>query len=307
MGYRDRPRRVHGTVLTLSVIGAGRVGRTLCRLLHRNGLFAIGDVLNRTAESAEAAASFIGAGRPTEDWSRLGHADLYMLSVPDDAIEVCVGRLRSTGVVRRGSIVFHVSGSKPSSVLAPLADDGARIASLHPVKSFADPGRAAETFAGTACALEGDAEACAVLGPAIERCGGRVFRIDSKQKLVYHAATVFASNYAVALIDVALRCFERADVDRERAFSIALPLIRGTVENVARLGTVDALTGPIARGDAALVDEQLRALEAWDPRVAALYAELGLYALELSRRQGSADGAALERIAARLRDAAGKP
>lgn len=288
-------------MLTLSVIGAGRVGKALCCLWRRQGVFAIGGVLNRTLESAQAAASFIGAGRPVEDWARLEPADLYMLSVPDDAIEACAERLRAAAVVPRGAIVFHCSGSKSSSVLAPLEAAGAQVASLHPVKSFADPGRAAESFAGTECALEGDPEACAVLETAIERCGGRVFRIDAEQKLVYHAATVFASNYVVALIEVVLRCFEHAGIGADRAMSIALPLVRGTIENIAGLGTVDALTGPIARGDSALVGDQLRALAGHDPEIAALYARLGLHALDLSRRQGSADAAALERIAERLR------
>lgn len=291
-------------MLTLSVIGAGRVGRTLCRLWLEHGVLAIGDVLNRTTESAEAAVAFIGAGRPIADWKRLEPADVYMMSVPDDAIEDCVERLRGSGAVPRGAIVFHCSGSKPSSVLAPLAEEGTRIASVHPVKSFADPGRAVQTFDGTECALEGDAEACALLETAIERCGGRVFRVDAEHKLVYHAATVFASNYAVALLEVALRCFERAGLGRDRALSIAMPLIRGTIENVGLLGTVDALTGPIARGDAALVGAQLRALADWDRGLAALYARLGQYALELSLRQGSADAAALARIAERLRGAA---
>jgi len=287
-------------MLTLSVIGAGRVGRTLCRLWRQNEVFAIGDVRNRSAESTQAAAEFIGAGRPIDDWARLARADLYMLSVPDDAIEDCVERLRAAVVVPRGAIVFHCSGSKSSAVLGPLAEDGARIASMHPVKSFADPGLAVETFDGTECALEGDAEACAVLESAIERCGGHVFRVDAGQKLVYHAATVFASNYVVALMEVALRCFERAGIGRDRALPIALPLVRGTIDNIGCLGTVDALTGPIARGDSALVGAQLRALADWDGHVAALYAFLGSYALDLSRRQGSADSASLERIAERL-------
>lgn len=280
----------------LSVIGAGRVGRTLCRLWRRQGIFAIGDVLNRRADSAREAVAFIGAGRPIDDWSRLERADVYMVSVPDDAIEGCVARLATLDVVAPGAIVFHCSGSKSSSQLAPLRTAGARIASLHPVKSFADPTEAAESFGGTPCGLEGDPDACSVLERAVERCGGSTFRIEAEHKLVYHAATVFASNYLVGLMEVALRCFERSGVDRAQALSITLPLVRGTVENVGRLGTADALTGPIARGDAALVAEQLRALAAWDKSVATLYARLGRYALELSATQGSADPGALERI-----------
>src|SRR5690606_13610867 len=123
----------------LAVIGAGRVGKALCRVWRQQSVFTIGDVLNRRAGSARAATSFIGAGRPIDDWAQLRRADVLMLSVPDDAITACVDKLKNSKAVGPGTIVFHCSGSKPSSLLAPLEASGARVASVHPVKSFADP------------------------------------------------------------------------------------------------------------------------------------------------------------------------
>ena len=52
------------------------------------------------------------------------------------------------------------------------------------------------------------------------------------------------------------------------------PLVRETLENVLALGTARALTGPIARGDDAVVKRHLEALSAWDARIAAIYREL---------------------------------
>jgi predicted short-subunit dehydrogenase-like oxidoreductase (DUF2520 family) len=63
-----------------------------------------------------------------------------------------------------------------------------------------------------------------------------------------------------------------------------------------------ALTGPIARGDAATVARHLAAL-ASDPalnEIAAVYRLLGRRALALARAQGRADAAALAAIAALL-------
>jgi predicted short-subunit dehydrogenase-like oxidoreductase (DUF2520 family) len=288
-------------MLKLSVIGAGKLGKTLCRLFARDGVFAIGDILNRGLDSARAASAFIGSGRAIADWAQLETADVYMLAVPDDAIAPCAQKLAAREIVAPGSIAFHCSGSKPSSVLAALRTAATEIASLHPVKSFAEPAHAVATFPGTSCALEGDPRACAVLKEALERCGGHAFSIDADQKLVYHAGTVFVSNYLVSLCEVAFECFDRAGMSRDEARSIALPLLRGTIENIGRLGTADALTGPIARGDSALVIEQLRALLDWDRDIGELYARLGQYAVELSERRKSADAAALERIVEALR------
>jgi predicted short-subunit dehydrogenase-like oxidoreductase (DUF2520 family) len=74
------------------------------------------------------------------------------------------------------------------------------------------------------------------------------------------------------------------------------PLVRETADNVFRLGTVKALTGPIARGDDAVVARQLAALAQWDARIAVIYRELGVIAVRLSRDQGEASAAALDRI-----------
>jgi predicted short-subunit dehydrogenase-like oxidoreductase (DUF2520 family) len=283
-------------MLTLSVIGCGKVGKTLGRVWSDARVFDIGDVLNRRPDSARAATDFIGAGRPVAAWTELGRADVFMLSVPDDAIGPCAQRLAQQKTVAPGAIVFHCSGAKASGLLAELRTVGAEVASLHPVKSFADPRRAAETFPGTVCALEGDSRACAVLDEAIGRAGGRCLRVGADRKLVYHAGTVFVSNYLVSLLEVGVRCFVEAGMTRKQALSIALPLARGTLENVAALDTVDALTGPIARGDSGLVGDQLAALLDRYPDIGELYAMLGHYALELSRRRTSADPAALDKI-----------
>jgi predicted short-subunit dehydrogenase-like oxidoreductase (DUF2520 family) len=74
------------------------------------------------------------------------------------------------------------------------------------------------------------------------------------------------------------------------------PLVRETVDNVFKLGTTQSLTGPIARGDQAVVARQLDALAAWNPRIAEIYRQLGAVAVELARAQGSADPAALAAI-----------
>lgn len=284
----------------LSIIGGGRVGKTLGHLWALERVFEIGDVLTRRSDSAHAAAAFIGAGRPRTDWRQLAAAEVFMIAVPDDAIGECADRLSNHGIVAPGAIAFHVSGSRSSAALRVLRDSGARVASLHPVKSFADPARAIASFSGTYCALEGDADACAVLRSAVARCGGRCFAIDPDQKLVYHAGTVFASNYVVSLCEVAFRCFERAGMTREQASAVALPLLRGTIDNVAGLGAADALTGPIARGDDNLVGEQLRTLLASDAAVGELYARLGRYAVELAVQRAQADRDALALIDAEL-------
>jgi len=286
---------------TLNIIGCGRVGRTLGRLWTDAGVFRVQDILNRSPGSAARAVDFVGAGTAVRDCASLRHADVCMISVADDSIAECCGTLAGSGRLRAGSVVFHCSGGLSSTVLSAASQHGALAASVHPLKSFADPSVAVDSFPGTFCGLEGDAAAVDLLRAAFQHIGAETFAVDAELKAVYHAATVVASNYLVALLDVALRAGGQAGLPRAMALKLIAPLVRGTVDNVFRLDTTAALTGPIARGDHALVQRHCEALRSWDPDVERLYRELGKVALELSRAQGSAepeDLAELERVLA---------
>ena len=278
---------------TLNIIGCGRVGSTLARLWTQDGAFTIQDMLDRRLEQSQAAVAFIGQGRAVNAVGQMRSAEVWMLSPPDDQIVACCTALAASGLLTAGNIVFHCSGALPSHDLAPAAARGAVVASVHPLKSFADPAGAAQTFRGTHCAAEGDAAALAVLRPAFERIGGIVSEIDPGFKTIYHAASVIVCNYLTALLETGLRCYEKSGFERETALRMMEPLVRETLDNVFKLGTVQALTGPIARGDHAVVAHQLEALGAWDPRIAAIYRPLGAVAVELARAQGKADADAL--------------
>lgn len=288
---------------TLNVVGAGRVGRTLARLWQGGRTFRIGSVLTRSAASAREAVTFIGAGRAADAIAHMDPAEVWMLATPDGEIAGCCAALARSGLLRAGDIVFHVSGALGSAELKAADAVGAGIASVHPLKSFADPVEAARTFAGTRCVAEGGASALTTLRPAFEAAGARVSEIDPQHKVLYHAASVMVCNYLTALLETGLRGYAAAGIGREVAPSVMEPLVRETVDNVFRLGTTGALTGPIARGDADVVAGHLAALHALDPAMAALYRQLGAVALDLARAQGSAGAEALDRLERMLRDA----
>lgn len=282
---------------TLTVIGCGRVGKTLARLWGQSRVFEICDLFDHKLGNAEACVRFAGAGRAVADYGELRPADLWLIASPDRHIVSCCEALAKADVLRGGNIVFHCSGAMPSRDLGPAKELGAFIAGVHPLKSFADPGLAAQTFSGTYCALEGDAEALDILGQAVGQIGGKAIAIDPEFKTVYHAAGVIVCNYLTALLEIGLRCYERAGLSRETALQVIEPLVRETVDNVFTLGTVRALTGPVARGDFPVIARQIQALAGWDRSVGDIYQRLGAVALELSRAQGSASREALDRIA----------
>lgn len=288
---------------TLSIIGGGKVGRALGRRWTQAKVFSIGQVLTRKLESAQAAVEFIGAGTAIGELSAIEPADAFFLAVPDDEISEVAKQLAATGMIMFGAICWHASGAVPSSALKPVKDVGAEIASLHPVKSFADPAQAAETFAGTPCVIEGTSEACQLLSEACRAIGGTPIQVtmSNRDKAVYHAGTALASNCLVALAEVAVQCLEQAGFQREQALQLLGPLMTGSVQNISKLGTVAALTGPISRGEVGTVARHLAALEGSKPLIVQAYRLLGQLTVDVARKQDGANQETLNTIQVLLR------
>jgi len=269
---------------TLNLVGAGHVGRVLGRLFAASGAFALQDVLTRSPASAQAAVAFIGAGQACTDAMQLRPAQAWLLAVSDDQIEPVAAQLAQTHDLT-GAVVFHCSGAKASAALQAVGAGGALVASVHPIRSFADPQQVAREFAGTFCGVEGDAAALALLGPAFETIGACLVPIDGAAKTVYHAAAVFASNYLTTVLDAALRAYQAAGIPEAVARELAQPLATETLANVFRLGPAAALSGPIARGDLATVARQEQALLDWDEATGHLYGALVPPTTDLARRK----------------------
>lgn len=270
---------------TINIIGCGNVGTVLARLWVESGVLTIQDVMNRSMASAARAVSFIGAGRPLDAFKDLCAADIYLIGTPDDRIAQCCRDLADTGLLKPGDIVFHCSGALPSSVLQSASRRGASVASVHPIRSFAEPEQLVRSFAGTFCGVEGDRGAVDILEQCFSSIGAQLVPIDAQFKSVYHSAAVFASNYLVTLLDTAIEAYAAAGVPRDVALGLMEPLVRGTVDNVFRLGPTDALTGPIARGDTATVVRQYRAVSVWNKRCGLLYKLLGKLTADIAARK----------------------
>lgn len=274
-------------MLTLNIIGAGKVGKTFGYLLSTKQCYKINDVLTRSKQTSAQACEFIKSGRPIDSYTELTPADVYLVAVTDDQITNVVNELKSKKILQPGNIVFHCSGATSSEILAELQSEGALIASLHPVKSFGNPGDNIHNFANTVCTVEGDKPACEYLTKIFNKLGAKVHPISSKNKLLYHASFVFSCNYFVSLIDVALQLLEQTGIKRTTAVEILEPLILGSWQQIKSLGTAKALTGPIARGDSELVKMQLDSVNEADQELGNLYKVLGKLTLELAVKKNT--------------------
>jgi predicted short-subunit dehydrogenase-like oxidoreductase (DUF2520 family) len=106
----------------------------------------------------------------------------------------------------------------------------------------------------------------------------------AKDKLLYHAAAVFATNFLPVLQATADQLWRDSGMPDAIALQVREKLLHNAVTNILSLGPVAALTGPAARGDLALVQRQGEAVTAWDPATGDAYQALSRLAAKMASR-----------------------
>lgn len=292
--------------LRVAIAGAGRVGTALALGLLEQGAVLVG-YLNRTEAGRRRAGALLGEKAAGSLAALLAvRPDLILLTVPDSALPQAVKELHAalTGPDQeQRPAVAHTSGAISVNVLDPLASAGCVTFGVHPLQTFCEAASGVEKLPGTAFAVTPGPRGGYEFGAGLARgLGGHAFPLADADRPLYHAAAVMASNYLVALEHVAEELFQAAGLPAAAALEAFLPLVRGAVDNLAAQGTVQALTGPLTRGDEGTVALHLEVLQARRPDALPLYRTLGLATLELVQRRGNVPAATLARMAALLGD-----
>jgi predicted short-subunit dehydrogenase-like oxidoreductase (DUF2520 family) len=290
----------------VAIVGAGRVGSALGRLLHKRG-WRIGPVVTRSLTTARAAIRRIGAGKPQASVSDavLG-VDLILIATPDRTIgetAEALARLCNVNVPSRkawrGKIVLHTSGALGSDVLKPLALRGAATGSLHPMQTFGS--RNVPPLAGCTCAIEGSAAAVRMAQRICRELDGVPVVLPQRQKAAYHAAAALAAGHILAVIETASRILMSAGFTRPRATRALLPLTRQTLANYERAGARAAWTGPLNRGDFAVIERHLEALRRFPREYREAYDVLSRLGVKVLAKSSILRKRQLERTLSRIK------
>jgi predicted short-subunit dehydrogenase-like oxidoreductase (DUF2520 family) len=258
---------------TLSIVGAGRAGRGLGRVLHDLG-WKIQIVADRNLTKARAAVRAIGAGIPADELNRqMLESAVVLITTQDGLIESVAKELAEIGGQEwRGKIVLHTSGALDCSALKPLADLGAATGSVHPMQTFGE--QSPPELAGRTFGIEGSPVALKVSRKMVRQMGGVAVRLLGANKAAYHSSAVFASGHVLALMETAIRLLMAQGFTRRQAVRTLVPLTRQTLDNFESLGARAAWTGPIARGDYATMQRHVKALEDFPPEYLDAYMAL---------------------------------
>ena len=169
--------------MRIVIIGSGNLATQLSLALKEAGKDII-QVYSRTEEHARTLAEKIGCGFTTsvDDVNR--KADLYIVSIKDDAIRAMAAKLTGVGTV------IHTAGSIPMNVFSGHAD---HYGVLYPMQTFSKNRKV--DFREIPCFIEAsDAETLAAIRQLAECISDHVVDCDSERRKKMHLAAVLACN-----------------------------------------------------------------------------------------------------------------
>ncbi len=229
--------------MNLGIVGFGKVGGSFKQA------FTYAKVLSRRS----------GIGYTYDEVeSFLEDLEVVLVCVRDDEIEHTASILSAYEV--SGKVFLHTSGALTSEVLSSLKERGAFIGSFHPIQTF--PKANADYLKGIYFSYEGDEEGYIKALTIAGYLGSKVVRIDPSEKILYHVACVFVSNFTNV-------CYTIAKELSKLDFEVFYPLARTTLENALSMEPENALTGPAVRGDERTIELHLRSIE--DEDIKAIY------------------------------------
>jgi predicted short-subunit dehydrogenase-like oxidoreductase (DUF2520 family) len=227
-------------MLEICIIGTGRVGSQLVRVLSHTNSVKITQIYNRTKTKLKA---FESIAPTTSEISDLKSADLALIAVKDDAIAPLISSIASIFPT-----IAHTSGS------LGLQKHGQNNAVFYPLQSFSQK---EIDFNQVPLCIEADnRETFDTIENLAKKISTQVYSVTTEQRKYLHLAAVFANNFTNQMYAMAQKICQANNLD----FEILHPLIQETVTKIKTTPAIEAQTGPALRQDTQTMQRHLKLL-----------------------------------------------
>jgi predicted short-subunit dehydrogenase-like oxidoreductase (DUF2520 family) len=231
--------------MKIAFIGSGNLATHLSLALKAAGEEII-QVYSRTDAHAKELADKLGCIHTTNLDKIYLNADVYILSVKDDAISqiadsICHKCPHALFVHTAGSVLMDIFKGKAN-----------HYGVLYPMQTFSKARKV--DFRPIPCFIEASSkEDIAIIRSLAESISDHVVDCDSEKRKKLHLAAVFACNLTNHCYRLAERVLQEEDID----WKLYLPLIDETAKKVSEMSPKDAQTGPMVRYDVNVMNRQL--------------------------------------------------
>jgi len=283
----------------IGFIGSGRAARGLGLYFSSSGMKISGYFDKENIKSKEAA-NLTGTIAFESLNEIIESSKIIFISTGDDFIQEAGKELKNI-LGERKRIIAHLSGLHDSKMLKAIFQENP-CCSLHPVHSFSGEKDDTDALAKVVFTLEGDEEAVIAILEKFELLENKIVRINSEDKVLYHGACVFASNYITTLIYKSMKIFNDIGISDKEAKQMFEPLVKGAIDNAFLKGPEKSLTGPVARGDSNTVLKHLNDFKKYDEETARMYKIIARETLELASKELLRDTIKINEIKLLLKD-----
>lgn len=231
-------------MLKVTVIGSGNVAQHLIKVLLQTKEVSLAQVFARQPKSL---LHLLHKEKITNDYNALQEADVYIISVTDNAINEVSSQLPF-----KNKLVVHTSGTSSIDIL----DGKNRKGVFYPLQTFSKSKEV--DFSSIPLCLEteneNDYKTLEILAKAISK---KIFNISSEQRKSLHVAAVFVSNFVNHMYVIGGEVCEENNVP----FEILQPLIYEVANKITTLSPKEAQTGPALRNDTKTIEKHIEFLK----------------------------------------------
>ena len=277
--------------LRVAIVGAGKVGTVLGRVLREEGA-RITAVVSRSRASARTTGRFLRCANVSTALTAIPReTDCVFITTPHDAVEEVARTLAGLeGLDFPAMAVCHASGMLTAAALEPCAVRGAAVFSFHPLQTFPRdfaPRDILPRARGICYGVDGSARGVRMARRLARVLCGRIIVIPPARRVLYHAACVVASNHLTTML-AEVEAMLHAVLPRERRFmEVFRPILDATLANVAATSPAAALSGPVARGGIGTVARHLEAVRDAVPELLPYFTRMSLETVRLAAAKGS--------------------
>jgi predicted short-subunit dehydrogenase-like oxidoreductase (DUF2520 family) len=177
-------------------------------------------------------------------------ADLYIVSVKDDALEMLIPELCKG---REDKMFVHTAGSMPMDI---FKDYARHYGVFYPMQTFTKDKKVA--FENIPIFIEGcGAFETSFLKRLAEQISRSVYELDSDNRKYLHLSAVFACNFANHCVAIGQQILENHHIPG----SVLRPLVMETMDKASSHSAAEVQTGPAIRDDRNVMEKQMQLLE----------------------------------------------
>lgn len=265
--------------MIIGFIGAGKVGCTLAKYFTLCGM-EIAGFYSRSYQHTKEACEFTHSRAYSSLANLVNDCDCLFITVPDSQIEMIWLELCQLPVTNKW--IGHCSGLLTSQLFVYNKTIHPFAFSLHPLYAIYDRFDCYQVMSKISFTLEADKNIISELQTLFSPIKNPIAILSANNKPLYHAACVMLSNQVIALAQIGIELFTQCGLDADFSQRAWQPLFLDNANTVCQVGVINALTGPIERGDIETIRQHLAIIPT---QLKPIYQQLSSILLDISRKK----------------------